>query len=373
METQMSAGDRVTMRFAQRRAEKLGHRGDLWLAETVRAGRDAARLLIAYAESLKPPSVGDIEAFVNRHFDGRLRVQQGTQRLHQAEAAVELIASMWAPKREFGDRRNMIQVSPHVYCERNARTGDVQRDAVWDVARDAEGHPFLRRRTAEDIDAIVSERKQRLIKDTRGLSFASVKTAGAMQLTAGDTVRFYADDQTLVGQVLAASGGSNWRIQTATGVFTVPKAAVFECVQAGSTREASDEQKLRDYYSQAFGDPEYADELVRGAAAQGERPFERSAGGAGSRVKFNDRYLDTFFDEKGLPTVTWNLKAQDGTSHTISNEIVLEHIAIAPKREKKAIGDMIRKIDFANGDVNDYLKHLAGAIINQPQYEGWGG
>lgn len=87
---------------------------------------------------------------------------------------------------------------------------------------------------------------------------------------------------------------------------------------------------------------------------------------AGDKIRFGDRYLQLFFKEKQLPIVWWNLRAKDGTPHTISNQTVLEFLAQAPSSEKKGVGNMIRRIDFANGDVNDYLKHLAGAIINGP-------
>jgi hypothetical protein len=77
------------------------------------------------------------------------------------------------------------------------------------------------------------------------------------------------------------------------------------------------------------------------------------------------RYLTVFFKEKNLPFVQWELTAQDGEMHIISNEVVIEAIKGAPKHEQEAIADIIRTIDFQNGDVNDYLKHLAGALINR--------
>ena len=40
-------------------------------------------------------------------------------------------------------------------------------------------------------------------------------------------------------------------------------------------------------------------------------------------------------------------------------------VATGAEVDQKRIGDVIRKIDFHDGDVNDYLKHLAGALINQ--------
>jgi len=76
-------------------------------------------------------------------------------------------------------------------------------------------------------------------------------------------------------------------------------------------------------------------------------------------------YLQTFFNEKNLPFAQWELEAADGTPHIISNEVVIEHIHSAPKSEQERIANVIRKIDFANGNVNHFLRHLAGALINR--------
>jgi len=76
------------------------------------------------------------------------------------------------------------------------------------------------------------------------------------------------------------------------------------------------------------------------------------------------KYLHTFFEEKKLPSVSWELQDNEGTTHFIDSDFVDEAIFNAPQHEQKGIGDMIRKIDFANGDVNDYLKHLAQALVN---------
>jgi len=75
------------------------------------------------------------------------------------------------------------------------------------------------------------------------------------------------------------------------------------------------------------------------------------------------KYLEVFFDEKNLPYELFEIEASDGALHLIDNETVMETIAHAPAHEQKAIGDVIRKIDFANGDVNDFLKHLAISLV----------
>ncbi len=82
--------------------------------------------------------------------------------------------------------------------------------------------------------------------------------------------------------------------------------------------------------------------------------------------KMPTRYLKRFFAEKDIPEVTWTLTAADGTPHIMSNVVVVEHIALVNKAEAAGLERMLTKIDFHNGSVNDYLKHLAGALINRP-------
>lgn len=87
----------------------------------------------------------------------------------------------------------------------------------------------------------------------------------------------------------------------------------------------------------------------------------------------SQRYLKTFFEEKQLPEVTWSLEV-DGVIHIMSNETVISTIMQAPKHEQAGIANMIRKIDFCNGDVNDYLKHLGTALAKASNaHTGMGG
>lgn len=75
--------------------------------------------------------------------------------------------------------------------------------------------------------------------------------------------------------------------------------------------------------------------------------------------------LKTFFEEKDLEYKSWEIEYR-GQTHFIDNEVVIENILNAPKSEKEKISEVLFKIDFANGDVNDFLKHLAnGLIVNR--------
>jgi hypothetical protein len=69
-----------------------------------------------------------------------------------------------------------------------------------------------------------------------------------------------------------------------------------------------------------------------------------------------------FFKEKEIPFQQWNITDSKGLDHIISNEVVIKHIKISPESEQRKIADVLRKIDFHNGDVNDFFKHLATGL-----------
>lgn len=80
-------------------------------------------------------------------------------------------------------------------------------------------------------------------------------------------------------------------------------------------------------------------------------------------------YLKTFFAEKNLDPFVVTVETSDGTTHIIESEVVIEAIHGTVGDERKAIENMIRRIDFANGDVNDFLRHLArGLAENAPSW-----
>jgi hypothetical protein len=75
------------------------------------------------------------------------------------------------------------------------------------------------------------------------------------------------------------------------------------------------------------------------------------------------RYLQTFFKEKALPFAAWEIVSSSGTSHMIDSAVVIEAILHAPAEEQQKIAAIIREIDFKNGDVNHFLKHLAKGVV----------
>lgn len=74
------------------------------------------------------------------------------------------------------------------------------------------------------------------------------------------------------------------------------------------------------------------------------------------------KWLDTFIQEKGLDLEdSIVVEGPSGTNH-MQLVHVIAAIHEAPAHEQAGIKSMIVKIDFRNGDVMHYFRHLAQAI-----------
>ena len=80
-------------------------------------------------------------------------------------------------------------------------------------------------------------------------------------------------------------------------------------------------------------------------------------------------YLERFFAEKALPETVFVYRRTDLAKMThiieISNEEVIERIKHAPRSEQIRVINILRQIDFRNGDVNHFLEHLGNALADQ--------
>ena len=76
-------------------------------------------------------------------------------------------------------------------------------------------------------------------------------------------------------------------------------------------------------------------------------------------------WLDTFIDEKELAMEDTFTVDKNGTMNIMSYKTMYEHMLIAPKDEQKQLKNMIVKIDFLNGNILDYFKHLGKAISKE--------
>ncbi len=75
-------------------------------------------------------------------------------------------------------------------------------------------------------------------------------------------------------------------------------------------------------------------------------------------------FFETFFAEKDLTEQIYEIEML-GSLHLIPTESVIEKIKTTQGEEAKQIENILRQIDFKNGDVHHFLRHLATAMAAQ--------
>ena len=75
-------------------------------------------------------------------------------------------------------------------------------------------------------------------------------------------------------------------------------------------------------------------------------------------------YLNRFFTEKEIRFEMFEIKDKSGTLNFIDTDVVIETIKNCCEEEQKKIANVLRQIDFRNGDVNHFLKYLAVGLVN---------
>ena len=76
-----------------------------------------------------------------------------------------------------------------------------------------------------------------------------------------------------------------------------------------------------------------------------------------------NKWLDTFIEEKGINLEScFTVKGPRLEDNNMSIGIIVEHIKISSPAEKAGIKDMMVYLDFINGNIIDYFKHLGRAI-----------
>ena len=73
-------------------------------------------------------------------------------------------------------------------------------------------------------------------------------------------------------------------------------------------------------------------------------------------------YLRTFFAEKDLDSQVYEVTAKRGTCNLYCTEDVIDALLSASESVRAKAADIIRQIDFANGNVHSFLKHCASGM-----------
>ena len=72
--------------------------------------------------------------------------------------------------------------------------------------------------------------------------------------------------------------------------------------------------------------------------------------------------LNTFFEEKQIPFQQFEIEHNDET-HILDNEFVIDLIKGTTGSEREGIKKILAQIDYHDGDVNHFLRHMAEGFI----------
>ena len=79
--------------------------------------------------------------------------------------------------------------------------------------------------------------------------------------------------------------------------------------------------------------------------------------------KFN-KWIDRFIEEKNIDRYEMFTIEKNGNMHIFEFGHIIDIMKITSIKEQEEIKNNLIRIDFINGDVRGYLKHLANALIN---------
>lgn len=243
---------KILDRLGERVTEKnLPPRSDMQIVDIRPIDSMKANVLIAYETQVgTPPTLSQLERFVSATFDKRIIAHTETAQIHEADSAISVCLSLNLDTRPVTDATVMRRVATNGYFDE--ATGH-----VWQVV-DNGTQKHLIRRTDDNIAEIIQARMER--KSRKSATFAQVRQAAPM-LSEGDTVRFFDGVLPVVGKITSISD-DNVSVSANGKSFSVARESVFNVVERAPSAVSGDKSTLEDYFSRAYGNPEYARKLV---------------------------------------------------------------------------------------------------------------
>ena len=251
--------DRLYASLERKISASVGHRVDLQFADARRINRTTAHFMLEYGDRV--PTAEDISQFFVHKFNAKVIPYLTTAKYFDAHKAVTVVAQCLNITRDIEDikKRRMapiIQGSTYL---------DVEMDDIWEVS-ERNGKRVLTRKNKEDIMALVQARKNSMLSYDARTSFASLATGDILKYLAilekGDQVRVLVDDKIVDAEVVAASDGEI-RVKTKAGQVTVPRQSVVEVVSRSPEKDEQMKERNVEYFTDAFGSEEYAEQMVK--------------------------------------------------------------------------------------------------------------
>jgi hypothetical protein len=252
--------ERILASLASKMKKDVGHRVDITLADTKKINKTTAQFLLEYAGNI--PTSEEISDYFIRAFNAKITPFMTTAKVFEDQKAVMVVAQILNITRDVDDikTRKMVPViAGAVYL-------DVPLDETWEVS-ERNGKKVLCRKVKDDIMAIISARRNAMMDPTSKISFASLSLGSTLNkyiglVGTGDVVKAFIDDKVKEVEVTAADK-EKIEVKDADGKkVRVNREQIVEIMKKATDRGADQAKYLEDYYTKAYGDPEFAKKLV---------------------------------------------------------------------------------------------------------------
>lgn len=251
--------NRVFANLEKKLSASVGHRADLQYADARRINRTTAHFMLAYTDD-KVPTSDDIADFFVRKYNAKITPFLSTAKVYKSQRVVTVVAQVLCITRDAMDAKKMVPViEGAVYL-------DVPLQETWELDN-REGRKVLVRKVKDDVMALVAARRKSMMDSYSNKTFASLVQGDSITrflnvIDKGDFVRVLVEDKVVDAEIMTATD-AEVKIKYAGGMVSVPRQNVLEVTGKNPALLEKQEKEMTDYFTQAYGDPKYAEKLVK--------------------------------------------------------------------------------------------------------------
>jgi hypothetical protein len=216
--------------------------------------------MLAYTSD-KIPNSDEIADFFVRKYNAKITPFLSTARVYQNQKVITVVAQVLSITRDIEDLKKPYMkpvIEGAVYL-------DVPLQETWEID-EREGRKVLVRKVKDDIIALVNARKKTMMDSYSNKTFASLVNGENITrylsiIDKGDYVRVLLGEKVVEAEVISVKD-EQIKVKYKGSMTTVPRQNILEIVGKSPAKAEKLEKEMINYYSKAYGDEKYAEDLV---------------------------------------------------------------------------------------------------------------
>lgn len=258
----------VTEQLNQKlKAQATVKRSDITMVDYVPVDETTVKATFAYDTSEGVPAGDDISQYVVNYL-GNYKPIYATFRADKQSGVFSIAISAVTETRRYDDYKEMNVVVGNLYYV-DADMGD-----LWEVTTSAEGQKYLVRKSNTDLTKVFNDRLSRIQAQSGNVNLniyqnrasASLLTPNINKLGVGDLISFFYNGAIAKGEIVnIANETITVKPEGTNGPIDINVHAVVNLIQHNTSYEQNTDEYLKEYYTVAYGDPDYAKKVVEGS------------------------------------------------------------------------------------------------------------